>query len=123
MLEEMRKVAFETVLRGCSFGSLAIFCTMFGLSFEGRIAFKAGGVLTLIMAFILIFKAYEARTKDYRRTEMWLYLSKEQRPPKGIAQWASSLVLWDTYLLFALWTAAISIVMWILAIAFSMFPR
>ena len=49
MLEEMRKVAFETVLRGCSFGSLAIYA-MFGLSFEGRIAFKTGGVMTLIMA-------------------------------------------------------------------------
>ncbi len=123
MLDEMRKVAFETVMRGCGFGSLAIFCVMFGLSFEGRIAFKAGGVLTLVMVFILIFKAYEARIKDYRRTEMWLYLSKEQRPPKGIAQWASSLVLWDTYLLFALWTAATSIVMWILAIVFTLVGR
>ena len=56
---------------------------MFGLSFDGRIAFKTGGVLTLVMAFILIFKAYEAKTKDYRRTEMWLYLPKEQRPPKA----------------------------------------
>lgn len=123
MLEEMRKVAFDTVMRGCAFGSLAIFCMMFGLSFDGRIAFKTGGVLTLVMVFVLIFKAYEARTKDYRRTEMWLYLSKEQRPSKDIAQWASSLVLWDTYLRFALWTTAISIVMWMLAIAFSLVGR
>lgn len=123
MIEEMRKIAFTTVLRGCAFGSLAIFCTMFGLSFDGRIAFKTGGVLTLLMVFVLIFKAYEARTKDYRRTEMWLYLPKEQRPPEGIAQWASSLVLWDTYLLFALWTTVMSVVMWILAIIFSLVGR
>lgn len=117
-MEEMRKVAFTTVLRACAFGSLAIFCTMFGLSFDGRIAFKTGGLLTLAMVFVLIFKAYEARTKDYRRTEMWLYLPKEQRPPKAFAQWASSLVLWDTYLLFALWTSAVSVLMWALAAVF-----
>jgi hypothetical protein len=123
MIEEMRKIAFESVLRACGFGSLAIFCTMFGLSFDGRLAFKTGGVLTLFMVFVLIFKAYEARTKDYRRTEMWLYLPKEQRPPKAYAQWASSLVLWDTYLLFALWTSVVSIVMWLLAIAFTLAER
>jgi hypothetical protein len=120
MMEEMRKIAFESVLRACGFGSLAIFCFMFGLSFDGRIAFKTGGVLTLFMVFILIFKAYEARTKDYRRTEMWLYLPKEQRPPKAYAQWASSLVLWDTYLLFALWTSIVSIAMWLLVIIFTL---
>lgn len=119
-MEEMRKIAFATVLRACGFGSLAIFCVMFGLSFDGRLAFKTGGILTLAMTFILIFKAYEARTKDYRRTELWLYLPKEQRPPKAYAQWASSLVLWDTYLLFALWTAVVSIVMWALAVLFAL---
>jgi Ca2+/Na+ antiporter len=117
-MEAMRKAAFETVMRACAFGSLAIFCMMFGLSFDGRIAFKTGGALTLVMVFILIFKAYESQTKDYRRTEMWLYLSKEERPPKAFAQWAASLVLWDTYLKFALWTAMVSIGMWVLAIVF-----
>ena len=35
----------------------------------------------------------EALTKNYRKTEMWLYLPKEQRPPEAYAQWASSTVL------------------------------
>ena len=42
------------------------------------------------MALILIYKAHEALTKDYRRTEMWLYIEKDQRPPEAYAQWASS---------------------------------
>ena len=62
-MEHMRRVAYETVLRACGFGSLAIFCVMIGFSFELRLAFQTGGTLTMLMTLILIFKAYEARTK------------------------------------------------------------
>jgi hypothetical protein len=117
-VEHMRRVAYETVLRACGFGSLAIFCTMVGMSFTPRFAFQAGGFLTTLMALILIFKAYEARTKDYRTTEMWLYLEKNERPPDAYAQWASATVLRETYLTFALWTSMIAIVLWVLALAF-----
>ncbi len=109
-MEQMRRVAYETVLRACGFGSLAIFCVMIGLSFSPRNAFQAGGILTMLMAVILIMKAREALTKDYRKTEMWLYLPKDFRPPEAYAQWASSTVLRDTYLTFAMWTSAIAIV-------------
>ncbi len=118
-MEDMRRIAFETVLRACGFGSLAIFCVMIGLSFMPRLAFQAGGTLTTLMAVVLIIKAREARTKDYRRTEMWLYLPKELRPPASQAQWATATVLRDTYLQFALWTSAIAIVMWVLALLFA----
>ena len=122
-MEAMRAVAFETVARACGFGSLAIFCIMIGMSFHPRLAFQAGGTLTLLMVGILMLKAYEARTKDYRRTEMWLYLTEEQRPPKAYAQWASSTVLQETYLLFARWTSVVSIVMWVLALVISLLGR
>ena len=79
-MENMRRIAYEIVLRACGFGSLAIFCVMIGMSFEPTLAFKAGGFLTTLMSAILILKAYEARTKNYRKTELWLYLPKEQRP-------------------------------------------
>lgn len=116
----MRRIAYETILRGCSFASLGIFCVMTGLSFDPKLAFQAGGFLTTIMAFILILKSREALTKDYRRTEMWLYIDKNFRPPEAYAQWASSTVLRDVYLTFAMWTAAISIAMWVLALLFSL---
>jgi hypothetical protein len=115
-MEEMRRIAFECAFRACAFGSLAIFCVMIGLSFEPRAAFQAGGLLTMIMAAILILKSYLARTQDYRRTEMWLYLPKESRPPKAYAQWASATVLRETYLTFALWTSAVAIMLWLLAL-------
>jgi hypothetical protein len=116
----MRQIAYETVLRACSFASLGIFCVMTGMSFDPRLAFQAGGFLTTIMAFILILKAREALTKDYRRTEMWLYLEKDRRPPDSYAQWASSTILRETYLSFAKWTAMISIVMWALTLILSL---
>ena len=120
-MEYMRRIAFEVVLRACGFGCLAIFCVMIGMSFDPKMSFKAGGFLTTLMSGILMIKAYEARTKPYRRTEMWLYLPKEQRPPASYAQWAASTVLRETYLTFARWTAAISIALWIIALLFSLF--
>jgi len=119
-MEEMRRIAFETVQRACLFGSLAIFCVMVGMSFEPRLAFQAGGTLTTLMALILVYKAHEALTKDYRRTELWLYLPKDQRPPEAHAQWASATVLRETYYNFALWTAAIAIAMWLVALLFAL---
>lgn len=118
-MEQMRRIAYETVLRACGFGSLAIFCVMIGMSFNARLAFQAGGTLTTTMVLILIYKAREALTKDYRKTEMWLYLPKTFRPPEAYAQWASATVLRDTYLTFALWTSAIAICMWVIALIFS----
>lgn len=122
-MEMMRRVAFETVLRACGFASLGIFCLMAGLSFDARTAFQAGGILTTIMALVLILKAREALTKDYRKTEMWLYLPKDFRPPEAYAQWASSTVLRDTYLTFAMWTSVVAIAMWVLALVFSLTGR
>lgn len=119
-MEEIRRIAYETVLRACGFASLAIFCIMIGLSFLPRSAFQAGGFLSLAMTLVLIIKAREARTKDHRRTEMWLYLPKESRPPQVLAQGLIANVMRETYLSFARWTAVISIVMWTIALAFSL---
>jgi len=118
-VDEMRRIAYETVLRACGFASLAIFCVMIGLSFLPRSAFQAGGFLSMTMTLVLVLKAHGARTKDHRHTEMWLYLPKESRPPKALAQKTIALIMRETYLLFARWTAMISIVMWSIALFFS----
>jgi hypothetical protein len=118
-MDRMRRVAFQTVQRACMFGALAIFCLMVGLSYDLKLAFKAGGTLTVLMAGILIYKAREARTKPYRKTEMWLYLPKHYRPPAEYAQWASATVLRETYLSFALWTSGVAVAMWTLALVFA----
>ena len=48
-VDDIRRIAYETVLRACGFGSLAIFCIMIGLSFKPRVSFQTGGVLTTVM--------------------------------------------------------------------------
>ena len=88
------------------------------LSNRGVVGMVLYAFLTTMMAGVLMLKAFEARTKDYRRTEMWLYLEKDQRPPASYAQWASATVLRETYLTFALWTSTISIGMWVVALVF-----
>ncbi len=120
-MEEMRRIAFETVLRACGFASLAIFCVMIGLSFLPRSAFQAGGFLSMVMTLVLVLKAHEALTKDHRRTEMWLYLSEENRPPAAHAQRTIAALMRETYLLFARWTALVTIAMWTIALLFSVF--
>jgi hypothetical protein len=120
-LDHMREIAYQTVLRACSFASLGIFCIMTGMSFDAKLAFQAGGFLTTIMVFILVLKARGALTKDCRHTEMWLYIEKDRRPPLDYAQWAISTILYETYLTFAKWTALISVIMWTLAFVFSLF--
>ena len=119
-MEAMRRVAYATVLRACGFGSLAIFCFMVGLSFAPRLAFQTGGILTMLMTGILAIKAVEARWKSYRRTEMWLYLRREDRPPADVAQQLTSKVLRETYLTFAAWTCQVAIAMLAIALAFGL---
>ena len=118
-MEEMRGIAYETVLRACAFASLAIFCVMIGLSFLPASAFQAGGFLSMLMTLVLMLKAREARTKDHRQTELWLYLPKENRPPQAVAQRMISTLMRETYLTFARWTAIMSIAMWSIALFFS----
>jgi hypothetical protein len=122
-MEHMQRIAFETVLRACGFASLAIFCVMIGLCFEPRAAFQAGGMLMLLMTAVLLIKAHEARTKNHRRTEMWLYLTEEQRPPEAIAQRTCAAVLQEVYLTFARWSASLAVVMGVLALMFSQLGR
>ncbi|MDO9561593.1 MAG: hypothetical protein Q7J60_08240 [Bradyrhizobium sp.] len=118
-MDAMRRIAYATVLRACAFATLAIFCVMIGLSFLPRSAFQAGGFLTIVMTLVLVLKAHEARTKNHRHTELWLYLPKESRPPQAVAQKMVSTIMRETYLMFARWTAIISIVMWSIALFFS----
>lgn len=115
-MEQIRQVALAVVLRACSFGALAIFCLMFGMSYMPKTAFQAGGFLTLVVCAILILKAYEANIKDHRRTELWLCLAEEHRPPAAYAQQVSALVLRETYLQVAMWASAVAIGLWAIAL-------
>jgi hypothetical protein len=115
-MEEMRKAAFTSVARGCGFAMLGVLCLMVGFSFDPRLMFQSGGMLSMIAVLVLVLKGRRALSTDYRHTEMWLMLPDDFRPPEAYAQWAAATVLRDAYFTFAQYTAAISVVMWSMAL-------
>lgn len=115
-MDRMRTVAFQTIGRAVSFAGLAILCVMAGLAFDPLLAVQSGGFLVLLVLAVLLYKARAALTADHRRTEMWLYLEKDEKPAEAYAQWAASTVLRDAYLWFARWMAAVAVALWAMAV-------
>ncbi|MDX2259629.1 MAG: hypothetical protein NW205_12030 [Hyphomicrobiaceae bacterium] len=100
-MEFIERAAMVSVSRGCGFGGLAIFCFMVGLSPHPQISTTTGGVLCIFMAAVLVLLAFQARSYPYKRTEVWLLLAEEHRPPSPVAQKLIGTVLRDTCLRFA----------------------
>ncbi len=47
--------------------------------------FEAGGLGALLLSLALILKAHNARADHYKRTEVWIMLEKNERPPEALA--------------------------------------
>lgn len=120
-MERLREVAFVTIGRAVGFGGLAILCVMAGTAFDPSLAVQAGGFGVLVILAVLLLKARLALTADHRKTEMWLYLKKDERPAEPYARWAASTVLRETYLQFARWMALLAVVLWALAVLMPLF--
>lgn len=112
-MDAIENAAFVSVGRACGFAGLGIFCLMFGLSFEPVLAARSGAISCLLIALILCAYAMRARKRPYRRTELWLILAKDSRPPKSIAQQIIGETLRETYFWFARQALAISIFLWL----------
>jgi hypothetical protein len=122
-MEPLRTAAYESVLRGCGFAALAIFCFLVGLSFDGLIMMRAGGACTTLTALILFMKALNAPSRDYRTTEMWLYIKQADRPPAATAQQTVGAILREAYSRAAMVAFGFAIAFWGLALAFSLARR
>jgi hypothetical protein len=115
-MDHVQTSAQISIARGCGFGLLAIFCMMVGLSGTPGLALKTGGLLCLLACFILTLKAHQSRTRSYKRTEVWLMLSKDQRPPAPVAQRVIGAALHDAYRQFALYYAVAAAAMLMLGL-------
>jgi hypothetical protein len=122
-MEPLRNAAYGSVLRGCGFGGLTIFCMLIGLSHDAVAMFRGGGILTTLMACVLALKAFNASTRSYRTTEMWLYVKQEDRPPPAYAQMMVGTVLREAYGRAAMFTMLFSIAFWALALLLSLARR
>jgi hypothetical protein len=84
-MEHIRKIAWVSVARGCGFGALAIFTLMIGFVTTPALALDFGGIGFLLMAVILMIKAFRSDRLPHNHTEIWLMLEPEQRPPPDVA--------------------------------------
>jgi hypothetical protein len=86
MIQTIQNLAFFSVARGVGFGVLGIICLMVGLSTNVARALEGGGVCFLLMTAILMLKAKRAPLINFRTTEVWIMLDKEERPPVKVAE-------------------------------------
>jgi len=110
-MEEIEKAAFVPVGRACGFAGFAVLLLMIGLSFEPVLAARVGCVICLGVAGILFAYAARARSRSYKRTEVWTILPREKRPPAAVAQRIIGQVLHETYLSFARQAAIVSVLL------------
>jgi hypothetical protein len=111
-MEDLRRVAYESVGKACGFATLAVFCVLIGLSYNPALATKTGGILMTLLAVVLLMQGLWAGARDYRSTEAYLILPEDRRPPAATAQWAFSTALREAYLRFAQYSAAIAAICW-----------
>lgn len=112
--DRIRELAAVSIGRACLFGVLAIATFMFGLTAWPGIAMRSGAIMFLVTAAILMLKAVQAPTRNYRRTEVWLLLGKQHDLPEPRAQAIFGEVLRSTYIRFARMAMAASVVLWVI---------
>jgi hypothetical protein len=110
-MEAIERAANLSVGRACGFCSLAIFCFMVGFAYEPHLSARVGGSFALITAFVLMWKARAARTTPYKRTETWLILAEQDRPPPHTAQATIGRVLRHTFLIYAKLSAMLALLL------------
>ncbi|WP_193181999.1 hypothetical protein [Nisaea sediminum] len=121
-MEAIENAAIISVGRASGFAALAIVCIVMSLSYEPAVAARAGCILCLLVAAVLFHYARRAPTRPYRKTELWIILAKEDRPPKKIAQRIIGAVLSQTYRRFAEYSMISALIFLIMAIMFGFFP-
>jgi hypothetical protein len=85
MHDLIRRLADLSIARGCGFAALAVLCVMASLAGNSASVFRAGGTGTLLTAIALILKARYASVETFKRTEVWIMLDKNERPPEPVA--------------------------------------
>lgn len=98
-MEQIEKLAEMAVLRILGFVTLGIGMLMLGLSFDLRLAFEAGGVLTLLTGGALFLFGQAAPMRDVRKTDAWIMVKADlQHLPRERAQQLLSEILREVYL-------------------------
>lgn len=114
--QRVRTLAIHSVGRGCFFAALAIWCVMIGLIAEPLQALKAGAILTMLAACVLLLKAGHVTRVSYKKTEVWILLGRQIELTPEVAQRIITGTLRELYLRCALYATVVAIVFWLLAL-------
>lgn len=100
-MEKIRDQAMFCVGRAVFFGYLAISMVMLGSMFDLVLFFRAGAILCVIMALILLWYVQTAATRKPEHTETWLLLDERHRPRNDHAIRIFAETLREVYAYFA----------------------
>lgn len=122
-MERIQYLADLSIRRACGFGLLAIATGTVGLAWDAALALKAAAVGLSLMVAILIYKAQEAPTRSYKRTEVWLMLNKRHNLPEARIQQVFGNILHDRYMWHATAMAAAATFLWLVYFALQILKR
>lgn len=122
MLRQIEDLAELSVARGCGFAAIGILTFMVGMMGQPPRALQAGGLLFLMTCFVLWLRANGARSRPYKRTEVWVMLRPHERPQAAIAQQVIGNTLRHVYLRYALHAAALSCALCAASIVVGLLP-
>jgi hypothetical protein len=109
--DDIRRHAELSVRRGCGFALMAIVTAMVGFSGQPWIAIRSGAVLVTIAAVVLFWRGWRARTRNYRRTEVWLMIEDAPSLPRERLQALIGQALSEAYFSHARVAAYIALAM------------
>lgn len=118
-MSDVEQAAFLSVGRASGFAALAILCFMVGFSYDPILATRTGATLSLLTALILAQRAAFALSRPYRKTETWLILKEEARPPKSMAQRLIGTALRDAYAWYGRAAALATLILGVIALLLS----
>ena len=119
-MDAIRRAALVSISRACGFCALGFLCVMLGFAHDPQRSAQAGSLLFFALALGLIWKAQLALRTNHKRTETWLMLAPEDRPPDATAQTVLSVILRDVYLLHARYSAMAAMALLLAAVALSL---
>jgi Ca2+/Na+ antiporter len=119
-MDRIRSQAIFCVGRAVLFAILAITMVMLSFAFDPPTAFKAGAVLGLVLAAVLLWFAQTAHRRNPSDTETWLLLETEFRPHGDSARKIFTAVMEEVYLFFAVRAFAGAIALFVVGIVLSL---
>ena len=96
---------------------------MLGFAHDPQRSAQADSLLFFALTLGLIWKAQLALGANHKKTETWLMLAPEDRPPEATAQTVLSVILRDVYLLHARYSVLAAAILLLAAVTLSLWSR